>query len=426
MQKQPEGFLAETVDEQIEQLFYPASPTSASKVVQDLQGLYEQGDSPEQVSHSLDAIWSRLSDRISPEYQTMVSLPETSQVDLQPRVERKIMRTPFARGQHGREPLEESGMITLPVRPPSRQPGKRSVRRTLVLSTLAAIVLLSIFSWGLVAHLNIQSSSRLNSGSGSPVPTVPVTPAPQSLRDQAHQLLAQFHQEVTNWGQTHLYVDPSNGKSYELDYAYGQQGSGALLDHLIQQAKSTADYQAAITLIQNELTNLQALESDFSDHTPWNQVHSTDSSLLSHYHLETGVVIVVSLLEQSLRVYQNGQLIKAFQVTTGSYAAPSLPGSWQITQRETRVILKSSYPKDSPLWYPPTPVNYLLEYHSTGYILIDSWWRTGYGQGTNFPHHDAGSNSQAQDGSNGSVGLPTANMAWLYAHVPLHTPVVIY
>lgn len=440
MQQSPD-FRSETVDEQIEQLFHTANSTPASHVVQDLQGLYERGDTPEQVRRSLDSIWSRLSDQLSPENRTLVALSDTDPLRALPSTRREQQaRLPFEEqgqavpgtervqpGQHIHENQPEWN--TLPARPLTRRSNPRRLRRVLALSTLAAIVLLSVFSWALVAHLNSQGNSRTGSGpgGGTPIPTVPVTPAPQSLHDQAHQLLNQYHQEMKNWGQTHLYQDPSTGKSYELDYAYDQQGLGSVLDGLVTQAKSSADYQEAIDQIQHALTNLHAMESNYSDQTPWNQVHSSDSHLLQHYKLTSGTVIVVSLLEQAMRIYQNGQLVKSFQVVTGRYELPSLPGSWQVEEHGGPTTLMSSEPKGSPFWYPPTLVHYLLRYHSGGYLIYDSWWRTVYGAGSNFPHHDPKSSTfMAQNGSNGGIDLPTNEMAWLYAHTQINTPVVIY
>jgi lipoprotein-anchoring transpeptidase ErfK/SrfK len=426
MRKQTKDFLAKTVDEQVEQLLRTEDSTSAGSVVQDLQGLYEQIDTPEQVHHSLDAIWSRLADRISPEMQTMFSMPEGGSLHVLPHEGDEKTLVPFVR-QNNREQLGEESEITIPLmRPASRRSSKHNVRRTLALSVLAAIVLLSIFSWTLVAHLNSQGRSNLGSGPGTPMPTVPSTPAPQSLREQTQHLLSQFHQEVTIWGQAHQYQDPSNGQTYELDYAYDHQGIGGLLDQSVAQAKSTADYQAALNQIQLELTNLHVMESNSADQTPWNQAHSADMSLLDQYQLKTGSVVVVSLLEQSMRVYQNGQLTKAFQVTTGRYEAPSLPGSWQITQRLHNTTLKSAYPKGSPNWFPPTPIQYALIYHPGGYMFLGSWWRESYGMGTNFSHHDSSGNPTANNGSQGSVELANAYVAWLYNNLQVNTPVVIY
>src|SRR5207247_952982 len=112
----------------------------------------------------------------------------------------------------------------------------------------------------------------------------------------------------------------------------------------------------------------------------------TDLNFIAYYNLNTaGSVIVVSLVEQALRFYQNGRLVKAFQVTTGQYARPTPPGLWNIFLREHPTEFKSSEPKGSAFWYPPTKIDYAMEYHDGGYFFHDSWWRADYGVGTNFP-----------------------------------------
>jgi lipoprotein-anchoring transpeptidase ErfK/SrfK len=297
---------------------------------------------------------------------------------------------------------------------------------------LAAIVFLSIFSYALLAHQNVWGHNNTGSGPNTttnttPAPTVLATSTPQSLHDQAHQLLSQFHQEVAAWGQAHQYQDAYDGKSYERDYAYDQQGIGTVLDTLVNQAQSADDYQAAIDQIQSELTSLHVLESDATDQTPWNQAHSADRTMLQNYHLNSGTVVVISLAEQGMRVYQDGQLIKAFQITTGRYETPTLPGSWQVSMKQTDTTFTSSLPKSSANWYPPFPVNFLLQFHANGYMIYDdSFRRTDYGAGTNFPHSDPSGNSYAFNGTSGSVALSTTDMTWLYNKVQLHASVIIY
>lgn len=436
MHTQPEDFRAETVDEQVEQLLLVAHNRDAApavSVVQDLQGLYAQIDSPEQVRRSLDTIWSRLADHISPENQTMRSMPTTGPLRAIPGDSPMTSNSNLAARMADGEELHnenwiENDITTLPRRPMHVKAGKRHLRRTLALSALAAIVLLSVLSWALVTRLG-PPSGQTGAGpgrGGTVVPTIPPTPAPQSLRDQAQQLLKQFHTEVTTWGSTHQYHDAFDGKNYALDYAYDHQGIGGVLDKMLSQAKSSADYHAAISSTQDELTNLHALENDAADQTPWSQAHSADTSLLSHYKLNAGTVVVISLVEQSLRVYQNGQLVEAFQITSGRYERPTLPGSWSVETRQSPTTLMSSEPKGSPYWYPPTNVKYAIMFHSGGYLLIDGWWRANFGSNTQFPHHDGSGNTGSNNGSLGTIDLATADMAWLYAHVQINTPVVIY
>lgn len=422
--QQQDHFFTETVDEQIEHLAYSQDGTPESLVVRDLHSLYERGDSPEQVRSSLDAIWSRLADHLSPENQTLTSESETGPVRSLNCAERQQLLSPPL-------PSEQSGaneIGTLLAYPSRQRPGKRRWRRTLGYSVLAALLLLGIFSWTLISILHTPASGGTASGPGTPTPSTPApsTPASQSMSDQVHQLVRQFHQEVSAWGKDHTYNDPTDGKTYELDYAYGQQGLGGVLDHQLAQAKSTAEYQDVISQAQNALINLHAMESNAADSTPWNQPHKADNDLLSHYKLNSGTVMVVSLLEQTMRVYQNGQLVKAFKITSGRYEAPSLPGYWTIDQRQHNLTMKSTEPKSSPYWFPPTPVEYALLYHSGGYWLVSSWWRADYGGGTNFPHKDSSGSAFSNDGPLHNVDVPVSDMTWLYVHTQMNDSIILY
>ncbi len=248
------------------------------------------------------------------------------------------------------------------------------------------------------------------------------------LQGQTNFLLKQFHQEVTNWGNAHQYHDPQNGVNYNLDYAYDQQGIGSDADAAVQAAQTQDDYLAAIDLLQNDILHLQAMEADYQDKTPWDQTHATDTQLLAHYKLATsGQVIVVSLIEQALRLYQNGKLVKAFQVTTGQFDKPSVPGFWHISLRQSPTVFKSSEPKGSAFWYPDTKINFAMEYHDGGYFFHDSWWRVNYGPGTNFPHYDSGGDeSFAGTGSHGCVNMQEDQAAWLYNNTGYGTAVIMY
>ena len=152
------------------------------------------------------------------------------------------------------------------------------------------------------------------------------------LQGQANSLLKQFHQEVTGWGSTHKYHDTYNGVSYNQNFAYDQQGIGSDLDTAVQSAQTVGDYQSAIQLLQNDYASLKALEADSTDKTLWNQPHAPDVQMVNTYHLNGSEVVVVSLVEQTMRMYDShGNLIKAFQVTTGQYAKPTPPGSGRLS-----------------------------------------------------------------------------------------------
>ena len=246
------------------------------------------------------------------------------------------------------------------------------------------------------------------------------------IRAQATYLLTQFHQEVTDWGNTHVYQDPQDGNSYHLDYEYGADGIGADADSAVQSAQTVDDYQAAIDLINNDMTNLHAMEADYSDATPWTEAHAADLQLIQHYGL-TGQVIVVSLVEQTMRLYQDAKLVNQFRITSGQYARPSPPGVWHILLRQSPTIFKSTEPEGSAFWYPNTNINFAMEYHWGGFYFHDSWWRANYGPGTNFPHYDTGGDETfAGNGSHGCINMQEEQASWLYAHTDYNTGVIIY
>jgi hypothetical protein len=240
-------------------------------------------------------------------------------------------------------------------------------------------------------------------------------------RGKANYLLQQFHTEVKNWGATHKY------HGYELDFEYMDQGIGSDADYLVQTAQSADDYQAAIDFINRSTTLLQAMEADYNDQTPYNQAHNTDLQLMERYGFMQGEVMVVSLVEQVLRLYNNGELVRAFYVTTGQYMRPSPPGIYHIFDRESPTIFKSSEPKGSAFWYPDTKINYAMAYRQDGYFIHDSWWRADYGPGTEFPHYDSGGDEEfAGNGSHGCINMQEDQAGWLYNHTTYGTPLIIY
>ena len=248
------------------------------------------------------------------------------------------------------------------------------------------------------------------------------------IKGEATYLLNQFHQEVTAWGNAHMYHNAFDNKNYTQDYEYDQaEGFGSDADTAVQSAQTPDDYQAAIDLINNDMMHLKAMEADFADTTPWSKSHATDMQLMQHYSVMTGQTVVISLVEQTLRFYQNGQLVKAYQITSGQFDKPSPPGFWHIFDRESPTKFKSSEPKGSAFWYPDTNINFAMEYHDGGYFLHDSWWRVNYGVGTNYPHYDTGGDeSFAGTGSHGCINMQEDQIAWLYAHTGYGMAVIIY
>lgn len=250
---------------------------------------------------------------------------------------------------------------------------------------------------------------------------------------QANYLLKQFHAAVTAWGNTHQYHNAYDGGVYNLDYEYDEQGIGSDADSAVQYAQYTgaiSDYQAAIDLIKNDMANLQAMEADYSDKTPWNQPHATDIQMMKHYGVygpNSGQVLVVSLIEQVLRYYNNGKLVRAFQIVSGQYDKPSPPGFWSIFLKQSPTIFKSSEPKGSAFWYPDTNIKYAMEYHEGGYFFHDAWWRCSFGLHDNFPHADAcGTTAFNGNGSHGCINMNSSDIAWLYPQIAWGAAVILY
>jgi lipoprotein-anchoring transpeptidase ErfK/SrfK len=87
-------------------------------------------------------------------------------------------------------------------------------------------------------------------------------------------------------------------------------------------------------------------------------------------------------------------------------------------------MFHSPWPKGSPNWYPPTYINYALEFKPGGFFLHDATWHSVFGPGTNGWHNDP--QFGWQDGSHGCVAMPLNAAAWLYHWAPIGTIVIIH
>ncbi|MBO0777195.1 MAG: L,D-transpeptidase family protein [Ktedonobacteraceae bacterium] len=247
------------------------------------------------------------------------------------------------------------------------------------------------------------------------------------LSGKANYLLKQFHQKVKQFGDTHQFHDTFNGVTYRMGFEYDTLGVGEDLDAAVAAAQTKDDYLGAIDWINYETAHLKANADNYNDKTPFNQPHATDQRLMQLHGATSGKVIIVSLTEQAVRVYQDGKLIRATQIVTGQYDKPSVPGLWHIFVRESPTVFKSTEPKGSALWYPDTKIKYAMEYHEGGYFFHDSWWRAVYGPGKQFPHYDpSGDETFGGTGSHGCFNMPPDEAAWLYNNTGYNTPVIVY
>lgn len=250
------------------------------------------------------------------------------------------------------------------------------------------------------------------------------------VKQDVQTLQAQLQNEVSAWGEQHLYADNFDGQTYSQDYEYDNQHGigGSLWLQSELRSQTLASYNQAKTNLQNWLYNFQAMTEDYNDSTPANQAHQADLALLQRYGAMGKRAVVISLGEQVMRVYDDGNLANTFLVTTGEPSLPTPPGIWSVEAKLHPTTFTSSAPKNSPDWYPPTKINYAMQYHNNGYFMHDAWWRTEFGPASNYPHADQGvdGNSLASMGSHGCVDMPLTAAQWLYNFVTLSTPVIIY
>ena len=247
------------------------------------------------------------------------------------------------------------------------------------------------------------------------------------VQGAANYLIGEIGREARAWGNAHAYHDKFNNTNYILTSGYTTDGIGYWIQQDLSYAYTPSDFQAVVDEENNELFSLQMLEQDYNDPTPYNQPHATDLELLQHYQLQHAQVLVISFVEQTMRIYQDGHLVRAFHVTTGRTELPSLPGDWTVQNRQSPTVFKSSDPPGSPYWYPDTPIHYAILYHWGGYFVHDSWWRADYGPGTQFPHYDSGGDeSFSGNGSHGCVNVQENDAAWVYANTNWNTQIVIY
>ncbi len=248
------------------------------------------------------------------------------------------------------------------------------------------------------------------------------------VQGASHYLINALDHEANTWGNAHAYHNKFDGKNYILTAGYALPGIGYWLNRELSWAWQPSDYQAVVDEENNEFFNLHMLEQDYNDTTPYNKVHATDMLMMQHYpSLQQGRVLMVSMVEQAMRVYQDGKLIRSFQVTTGRVERPALPGVWTVQDRKSPDEFKSSDPPSSPFWYPPTLIHYAILYHWGGFFVHDAWWRVNFGPGTQFPHYDVGGDeSFAGNGSHGCVNLQENDAAWVYANTDLNTQIAMY
>ena len=159
------------------------------------------------------------------------------------------------------------------------------------------------------------------------------------------------------------------------------------------------------------------------------RTHSIEESILAGRgivltgNLRFGGVIIVSLSQQHLYAFENGEEVFDTPVLTGQPSLPTPIGTYRIFRKVSPTVFRSPFSRHSRFWYPPTRINYAMEFRAGGYYLHDSWWHTVYGAGTEYRHYDP--RYGWQSGSHGCVSMPLDAAQWLYSWAPVGTVVRI-
>lgn len=134
-----------------------------------------------------------------------------------------------------------------------------------------------------------------------------------------------------------------------------------------------------------------------------------------------GKVIVISLSNQWMYMYQNGQQVANTPITTGRPGLATPAGIFHVFAKESPTTFYSMWPAGSANYFAPTHINFALEFLNPGYFIHDSLWRHDYGPGSNAPHTVPGYG--VETGSHGCVNVPYAIMPWLYSWANMNTTV---
>src|SRR6266702_1879814 len=103
------------------------------------------------------------------------------------------------------------------------------------------------------------------------------------VQGASHYLINALDHEANTWGQAHAYHDKFDGKNYIFTAGYTLPGIGFWLNRELGWTYLPSDYQAVVDEENNQFFNLHMLEQDYSDKTPYNQVHATAMQMMQHY-----------------------------------------------------------------------------------------------------------------------------------------------
>lgn len=119
-----------------------------------------------------------------------------------------------------------------------------------------------------------------------------------------------------------------------------------------------------------------------------------------------GKWIVISLECQQLSAYQDGRLVADTLVTTGRPELPTDRGHTRVLSKNHPWLMRSTWPRSSPYWYPPSWVQYANWIFPDGTAIHDASWE---------PDSALGPGSQnGPYASHGCIHVTLAIAQWIY------------
>lgn len=134
-----------------------------------------------------------------------------------------------------------------------------------------------------------------------------------------------------------------------------------------------------------------------------------------------GKVILISISNQWMYMYQDGIQVANTPITTGRPGLDTPVGTFHVFNKESPTTFYSMWSPGSPNYFAPTHINFALEFLYPGYFIHDSLWRHNYGPGSNDPHYIPGYGTES--GSHGCINVPYSVMPWLYSWADVNTAV---
>ncbi len=121
-----------------------------------------------------------------------------------------------------------------------------------------------------------------------------------------------------------------------------------------------------------------------------------------------GKYIHVSLANQTLYAYEDGELIDSFLISSGTSGFPTPTGDFKIFSKARAARMAGFYGEGNPNNYDLPGVPYVLAF-SGPYTIHGTYWHSNFGHPM----------------SHGCVNMYTPDSKWVYDWAPINTPTVV-